>query len=238
MKKIDVLYIKGKPSPNNDIEMLYSLRSLESFTKDYGRIFVTGELPTYVDPDKVIFTPEEDIGCPMINHWWKVTKTIEKTDIGENFVLMYDDIFFVKQTELATYPFYQKGQLGESQTGGILYKASLANAKHWLERNGYTTFDHELHMPCIYNRNNFMDMKNIYEPMKDKNPAMAIRSVYANMFLNNQPRKEDVKIRAANEYVEQITADSDCFSVSDQVFTCHAEPWLKQKLTHKSRWEK
>lgn len=62
MEKIDILYIKGKPSINNDLEMKYSLRSLERYVMDYGRIFITGECPEYIDQKKVVFTPADDIG--------------------------------------------------------------------------------------------------------------------------------------------------------------------------------
>lgn len=95
---IDVLYIKGKQSNNYDSELKYSLRSLDVCVSDIGRVFITGECPNFVDKSKVVFTPENDIGCPMINHWWKVSQTIKQTDISDNFALMYDDIFFVAFT--------------------------------------------------------------------------------------------------------------------------------------------
>ena len=88
---IDILYIKGAKSPNNDDELRYSLRSLK-FVRDKGRVFITGNRPDFVQ--NIIHIPCDDIGCRMINHWWKVTQTILQTDISDDFVLMYDDIFF------------------------------------------------------------------------------------------------------------------------------------------------
>ena len=85
---VDILYIY-KHSKNNGEELKYSLRSLEKYVSNYGKIFITGDCPDFIDKSKVIHTPAQDIGYPMVNHWWKVRETIKKTNISNNFVLMY-----------------------------------------------------------------------------------------------------------------------------------------------------
>lgn len=233
MEKIDILYIKGKKSINNDIEMKYSLRSLELYVMDYGRIFITGECPEYIDQKKVVFTPADDIGTPMTNHWWKVFKTIQMTDISDYFVLMYDDIFFSGPTYLIDYPPYQRGKLGEQHTGSAAYRNRLEETKKWLEKNGLPTYDFELHIPFIYNRENFMKM--------GANEGRAVRSTYGNMFIPKTqltPYRADIKIRDMNEKIEDIPFPYECFSVSDQAFKYHVQPWCEKTFKEKSRWEK
>lgn len=233
MEKIDILYIKGKPSINNDIEMKYSLRSLERYVMDYGRIFITGECPDYIDQKKVVFTPADDIGTPMTNHWWKVFKTIQMTDISDYFVLMYDDIFFTTVTKLSRYIPYQRGMLGEQHTGSAAYRNCLEETKKWLEKNGLPTYDYELHIPFIYNRENFMKM--------GANEGRAVRSTYGNMFLEppkHSPYRADIKIRSTDEHPEDIPSKYECFSVSDQAFKYNVQPWCEGHFQKKSRWEK
>lgn len=235
---IDVLYIKGKQSRNYDQELMYSLRSLEKCCSDVGRVFITGDCPRFVNQKEVIWTTEYDIGCPMVNHWWKVSQTIKRTDISDDFVLMYDDIFFTKPTKLENYPFFYRGTLSEVREGSNLYQKSLQAARKWLEEHSFTFFDHELHVPCIYNRQKFEKLDEIFEPIKTQNPAMAVRSIYANMFLHDQPYRRDIKIRLSTDGVDFRIGDADCFSVSDWVFECDTLTWLKAHYSERCKYEK
>ena len=233
MEKIDILYIKGKKSDNEDLEMKYSLRSLERYVMDYGRIFITGECPDFIDQKKVVFTPANDIGTPMTNHWWKVFKTIQMTDISDNFVLMYDDIFFTGPTYLIDYPPYQRGFLGEQHTGSASYRACLEETKKWLESKGLPWYDYELHIPFIYNREKFMKM--------GATEGRAVRSTYGNMFLEppmHSPYRTDIKIRATDEHPSDLPSMYDCFSVSDSAFKYEVKKWCEEHFQTKSRWEK
>lgn len=233
MEKIDILYIKGKKSENDDLEIKYSLRSLERYVMDYGRIFITGECPEYIDQKKVVFTPADDIGTPMTNHWWKVLKTIQMTDISDYFVLMYDDIFFTTVTKLSRYIPYQRGMLGEQHTGSAAYRNCLEETKKWLEKNGLPTYDYELHIPFIYNRENFMKM--------GSTEGRAVRSTYGNMFFPRPewaPYRSDVKIRATDESPNDLPSMYDCFSVSDSAFKYEVKKWCEEHFQTKSRWEK
>ena len=232
---IDILYIKGKKSPNNDLELMYSLRSLEYNCMDYGRVFITGECPEYVDENKVVFTPADDVGVPMMNHWWKVQQTIDRTDISDDFVLMYDDIFFTKTVYLTDYPFYKRGVLGMLMTGGEVYRQNLLNTKIWLENHHYPIYDFELHVPCIYNREKFSSLRNIFDPLKDRGQPISCRSIYANLFCPESPYRIDIKLREKGQIVP---TDFDCFSVSDNAFKYETLEYLENKYSERSDFEK
>ncbi|MBO7736059.1 MAG: hypothetical protein J6S67_26045 [Methanobrevibacter sp.] len=234
---IDVLYIKGPCSQNYDEEMKYSLRSLEKYVSDYGRVFITGDRPLFVNKDKVVHTLEQDIGVPTINHWWKVRQTIKNTDISQRFVLMYDDIFFVKPTKLENYPAYHKGKL-EDKTFEGFYRKSCGMAYYWLNEHGYETKDYELHIPFVYDRDKFLELDKIFDKIKDKQDGMVVRSIYGNMFESDSPLRKDIKIRKSDVGVEQVIGDADCFSVSDWVFCNNVHPWLKAHFKERSIFEK
>lgn len=235
---VDILYIY-KHSKNNGEELRYSLRSLEKYVSDYGRIFITGDCPDFIDKSKVIYTPARDIGYPMVNHWWKVRETIKKTDISNDFVLMYDDIFFVKPTKLEGYLNYAKGMLGQSLEGGWHYKVWMQNTFEWLSVRGYMACDYELHIPFTYNREKFLQMDPIFKPISEVNMStgqLAVRSVYGNLFLgNNPPYRKDIKLRKKEDKLD--LEDADCFSIGDDVFDGYISEMLKQDLPSKSKWE-
>jgi len=237
---IDILYIKGKPSDNQDEEMKYSLRTLQRHVLDAGRVFITGQCPDFINQEEVIFTPVEDIGAPMINHWWKVDQTIRKTDISQNFVLMYDDIFFVKDVKLSKYPLYNKGFLWEIQTGGPVYQQSLRNANEWLYENYKTGYDFELHIPFIYNKTKFKRLREVFEKIRGEYPGMAVRSVYGNLYQPDDKRiyRRDIKIRLPNEWPQEVIGNADCFSVSDFAFQFRTKQYLEENYKERSKYEK
>jgi len=238
MNQIDVLYIVGNGSLYRNEELRYSLRSLDKFGKNVGRVFIAGECPDFVDQTKITFLPELDIGCPVINHWWKVDQTFRKTDIGDRALLMYDDIFFCRPVDCANYPWRWRGELPwDRQTGE--YRRSLYNARTWLMSNNYPGLNYELHQPCIYEKDKFLSMAKDFEELKLSDVGMVPRSVYANRFVNGKAEyMKDLKIRAWVKDLDELIKDRDCFSIADNCFQGPVEDWLKKNLQEKSRWEK
>lgn len=233
---IDVLYIY-KHSPNDDKELKYSLRSLERYVLDVNRVFITGECPDFINKNKIIFTPCEDCYAPMSSHWNKVQKTTLETNIGINFALMYDDIFFTRITHLTNYPHYQRGVLGDDPNGGEHYKQTLLNARDLLRKENYTTFDYEVHTPFVYNKANFWALKDVFEPLKNDHQSMAVRSVYGNMFCKEAPYRGDIKIRDKSTRVKDVIGTADCFSCSDDAFNGQVLEFLGFEFPNKSKWE-
>lgn len=233
---IDILYIY-KHSQNSDQELKYSLRSLGKYVPDVGRVFITGECPNFIDKNKVIFTPCNDCYAPMSTHWNKVQTTTLEAKIGINFALMYDDIFFVKTTHLTNYPHYQRGLLGEDKNGGEHYRQTLLNAKETLEKEGYNTFDYELHTPFVYNTTNFWALNNTFKPLINDAQSMAVRSVYGNMFCKESPYRGDIKIRDKSTKVKDVIGTADCFSCSDEAFNGYVLEFLESEFPKKSKWE-
>lgn len=235
---IDILYILGGRKMNYDMEIICSLRTLNKYVQDAGRIFITGEIPPSIDESTVIFTEAKDIGCPTINHWHKVNETIKKTDIGEKFVLMYDDIFFTKPTSLTEYPHYQKGKLGESYEGGWEYRKSLTKAEKWLTEHQMSTYNFELHVPFIYERTKFQLLEPVFQPLIKDPIGMAVRSIYGNRFAIDIPYKNDVKIRARSDVNDEKIMGQECISASDYTFPFIVAPHLEQHVQERSPWEK
>lgn len=225
---IDVVYIKGVQSYNKDKELRYSLRSLSKI-KDLGRVFITGECPSFVK--NVIHTPAKDIGCKMINHWWKITQTILQTDISDNFVLMYDDIFFTKELFIGQYPAYNRGELNQHNTGTPLYRKNLEEAERLLVEKGYNTKNFELHIPIIYNKEKFLQLQDIYERYKDKKIAPAVRSMYGNLFIKDSPYREDLQLNVKN-----VNINKECFSTSDSTFK-YALNYLEKEYPEECKYE-
>lgn len=237
MNKIDVLYIIGNGSLYGNVELRYSLRSLDKFGKNVGRVFITGKCPDFIDREKVTFFPELDIGCRAINHWWKVDQTFRKTDIGDRALLMYDDIFFCKPVDLSVYPWRWRSELPDIRPDGE-YKRTLFNTHEWLFKRNYPVLNYCLHQPCIYEKDKFLSLADDFEELKLSDVAMSVRSIYANRFVEKAEHQDDLKIRAYVADLEKLIADRDCFSIADDCFEGPVQEWLEKTLPEKSRWEK
>ena len=233
---MDIVYIY-KNSPNNGEELRYSLRSVEKYVRDVGTIIICGDKPDFIDTDLVMYIDAKDIGAPMTNHWWKVLNAFERTGACK-LALMYDDIFFVKPTFLSHYPFYQKGKLEDNQEGGEHYRQTLKNAQMLLESNCCDTYNHELHVPCVYDADNFKELGFWFFTMKDDCQSAAVRSIYGNRFRHKQPYRGDIKIKDKMVRVEDVIGCADCFSCSDDAFSGNVLEFLKKEFPKKSEWEK
>jgi hypothetical protein len=104
---MDVVYILGKGSPRNDLELLFSIRSLKKHMKDMGRVYIVGERPTWIRGVGHIPCPD-----PYEKHWqnalYKIKKACEYEPISETFLLMNDDFFMLQDFTGADYPFYAR----------------------------------------------------------------------------------------------------------------------------------
>lgn len=233
---MDILYIVGQGSTENNAELMYSLRSVEKFCKGVQRIFITGICPNFINRKKVVFTACDDPYCRNLNHFYKVYNTLITTDISDNFLLMYDDIFFCRPVDIRKYKWFYKGQLPEKANNS--YQQGLVNSRKWLQENVFPTKDFTTHTPCIYNRTLFCGLFSIFNDLRDDVHGMSPRCIYSNQFVEKPVElTEDVKIRTQKFGINDAVETTGCFSTGDFTFNV-AKNWLYENLMWKSRWEK
>ena len=233
---MDVLYIVGSGSTENNNELKYSLRSLEKFCKGVDRVFITGFCPNFIDKKKVVFLPCDDPYCRNLNHFYKVYNTFTATDISDNCLLMYDDVFFCQKTDIRKYPWFYLGELPEKPKNS--YETGLANAYKWLYDRGMPTFNFAAHTPCIYNREFFISLYPTFRELFNSEVGMSVRCIYANQFAGNGEKlDEDVKIRTNRMDMNGSVKKTCCFSTGDFTYNT-AKNWLEENFLYRSKWEK
>jgi hypothetical protein len=112
---MDILYIVGKnKSKCFDWELRFSLRGIEKYGKNVGRVFVAGYCPYWLS-DKVIKVPVDDVYPePMnivekhINMLSVILHVVDTTDIDDEFLISMDDHFYIRETDFDNYPFYSR----------------------------------------------------------------------------------------------------------------------------------
>ena len=233
---MDALYILSNQSNENNEEIKYSLRSLEKFAKGVDRVFITGVCPNFIDKKKVIFLPCDDPYCRNMNHFYKVYDTFVATDISDNCILMYDDIFFCEKVDINKYPWFCNGELPKEPKNS--YEKGLTKAREWLSERGMGTLNFATHTPCIYNRLLFCGLHSIFNDLREDVTGMSVRAIYGNQFADNFKRiKEDVKIRTNRMDLDGVVKQTRCFSTGDFTYNT-AKQWLHDNFMWRSKWEK
>ena len=225
---MDVVYILGNGSQCENEELRLSLRSLEANCK-FDRVIIVGEHPSFLE--NVSWVPFKEKGNPRVNHLEKVNEVIEAVpDLSENFVLMYDDIFFIKSVDFENYPNYYKGQLEKCTNGNNLFNKCLGDTKAYLESIGATTYNFSVHTPVIYNKTLWkqIDWSPVYEAPEGLSP----RCIYGNLKCKNPVKCEDCKY----EVEEQIKPYDRCFSVVSNKFKNFTR-YLRKKFDMRSSYE-
>lgn len=188
---MDVVYILGTGSLVKNEEIRYSVRSLEKYMLDLGRIFIVGEDPGFLP--LAVHVPASDSSIyKWLNGYCKVKKACSIDGLTEDFLLMNDDFFMLDYFTGAEWPFYAlKG--GNGGSCGAL--------------------DFGLHCPMRIHAEWYEKMP---FPTVGKGP-FSPRSFYGN-FMRVPPKMgEDFVVRVgegAKDYDLQI-AGKPCFSIGN-----------------------
>lgn len=187
----DVLYILGRGSKKDDLELRLSLRSLEKYAQKIDRVFIVGNCPEWAQ--NIIHIPEEDKYFPFSNHIKKVIRAIEN-GISDNFLLMNDDFYMMRPFDVEMYPYYIRGEMFNTQQGGQ-YRQMLNNTVEILNKKGIDkVLAYNCHVPIVYNSEKFMEIKPLWERWKDDIIGFSPRVVYGNLFVKDGIVIQDPKI--------------------------------------------
>ena len=150
---MDILYVLGKGSKHNNIELRYSLRSIERYGINVGKVYLVGYDPGFLS-DKVTFIPCDDKYMDKYNGKHKniiaaICHAVENSDIGEEFLYSSDDHIYIKETNFDLYPYFCRGNLPERPAKfddkRSEYHFSLLETRELLTKHGLTCYRFSQH---------------------------------------------------------------------------------------------
>lgn len=215
---MDVLYYIGSGSRHNNMELRYSLRSLEKHCKDVDKVWIVGNKPAFLRNVEYIWI--EDKYKWHTNACLK-TKAAIDAGISQEFLLMNDDFFMTADFEAKNYPYFHKGDMTDAKDNE--YKKVIANTKQYLESIGKPIKHYGVHCPMRINAENYKSLEKYYfEPM-------SIRCLYGNLFAEGRQTK-DCK---GKDFKKSPTK---CFSSLEWMGTDFVKE-LNKMYPNPSRWE-
>ena len=222
------IVIPVKPSENNP-ELRYTLRSLEKYGRNIGRVFIVGFAPSWVQNVEVIPTKQ------TADKWLNTRRNIEAAckckKITADFILFNDDFILTEPvTDWLKFNSFYRGTLFESEC----FYQRFKDKNVWREgfhfnrqllilagcgKGDREPLNFELHCPIVLNKEKRLRLFERKEFRKYKavsDPLLFQRSIYLNLF----PAEQQIQVKDCKLFTDTDTdplTNMGLFSVSDNL---------------------
>lgn len=227
---IDVIYpIVKFGSRCNDLELLFSLRSVGKHLKDYRNIIIIGHLPEFINPETVVHIPFSDGSKKQANIRKKIITAFSDEMTTDEILFMNDDVFILSDEFTATnYPYLCFGDLSDCPE-----KAARHFARNELVNHNLPTLFFDGHQPIRFKRDLFVESANHYSD------EASVKSTYCNHWRINGTEHKDLKINSNLSYhriIQEISGRA-YFSVGDHGMNAPMKKVLQELFPSKSKYE-
>jgi hypothetical protein len=234
LKDTDFVYILGRGSRWHDGELMFSLRSLCKFVP-HRRVIVVGAKPSWLG--NVLHIPAvDDQAGKLQNAIQKIRIACQLPGLTDEFVLMNDDFFFLKEhDEIITFTngTLKKMELDHKTQAGY-YFAAIQSTLELLRRSGIDEpLNYEHHRPMLINKTNFLKA---IDAIDWQDNLYLFRSIYGNTFKVPSLEKKDCKIFSANN-LSRFDGGDIISTDNPVVLSKKFRDWIKAKFPTKSKYE-
>lgn len=140
----DILYIVGKQKSQwHNNELRYSLRSIEKYGRNVGRVFVVGAPPAFLSDEVQTLKIRDPYDVKHKNILYCIDQAMKQLPLGEDVLYSSDDHYYIRETDFDCYPIYCKGVLPCIGTSD--YRVSLKETRALLELCGMSTHNFSWH---------------------------------------------------------------------------------------------
>lgn len=234
----DLVYILGTGSTWSNNEIRYSLRSVEKYFDPLGerKVFVIGEKPEWMI--NVFHIPlKDEAQSKTSNARAKYLAASEHPEISDDFILMNDDFFFLK--EMTQIPNYIRGTLLSSlknhrNRSGYYYDSLKATRERLQELGVAEPLDFSVHAPIVFNKKKLAEA---ILQMGTKTPYL-LRSAYGNLEKIEGLKTEDFKANNMREFHQQMKRDAEFLSINNTILREERfKKFLREKYPDQSKYE-
>lgn len=226
---MDVVIPLGKGSKHDNIELLYSLRSVDKYLSGVGLVWIVGEYPPWVKNVDHIPFPDDPQRCSDFNIMAKVTEAISYQLLSDDFLFMNDDHYLLQPFEAAQFPYYYLDtcQAFITKRGMDSYCKRVKNTLKLLQSQNLPTKYFDVHYPIVYNKSLFLNTVSF----QDWKNGHIIKSLYANSLKIEGIPDRDNKIN------NPPTVGMKAFSTMPRIKGSILQ-FLRGRFPNKSRFEK
>lgn len=252
MAKIQIIYVIGDGSKNDNQELRWSLRSLEKFARDDdGQLnvepIIVGTVPDWFAGASIRTTDPTNRKAKNMFH--KIVSIVDSKLVSGEFLCSSDDHFLLRTVNFERWPRYFRNAILAEYNGGNNYAKTIATTRDVLLENGYPAIDFTCHCNEWMDTETFpiakeLEQKSLKHPMAEY--GILPYGVMTNLALLNPAHrrqivwKKDVKIgNVGDEEMKRISDTEICCSCNDDAFLSAAfRSFMYEAFENKSRWEK
>ena len=240
---MDILYVLGRHSKWDNNELRLSLRSIEKFGKNVGRVFLVGHDPMFLS-NQVTYIPYKDKYKKIFkqkNILEAICYAVEHSDIGEEFLLSSDDHIYLKATDFNNYPFFCKGML-PTDVKHSLYRKTLYDTRNILIKNGLPFYNFSQHGNTHLFRSAIENAKNLIDLASKTRFGCEPTCLLLNAFYAENAfhitKRSDLKITSNDDldYMLAKTMDREVVSFDDYIHES-IKDYLFKLFSQKSKYE-
>lgn len=248
--RVDVVYPVTTPSKNNDIELRWSLRSLDQFGANVGRIIVVSEHHRDWLSDDVIQVVPKSVWPPFqFKHqdmMHKILCAIDECDLHGEFIVSSDDHFLLTDTDLAKMPFYVRNWWVNVSRGSsinlrtMMWNTSMQDTAKFLMEHNLPAIDFQGHWNSHWNADIVRANRMVFDEAMKLRFGAEPSVLMGNLWLRHQEGvplviRKDLKVTSMAELPEW----AECFSCWDGTFKdAEFRPFMESKFGKASRYEK
>ena len=246
---MDIVYIfNGYKSGE---EMRYSMRSIERFGQNVGRVWLLGHKPDWCSDavTEIEYTCDKSLYKEN-----DITKAIftaaREPELPNRFLICADDYFYIAPTDFDNYPIYQKAAqlpantIGKEKMGGINYVQSVVNTRALLTAAGLPTGNYSQHCCFPADKKLMAEFRHVFDAAMFLPHGAVFDSLMANIIIDKTgeqpvPRRDNKIKTAANlaDLRHQIGESEHCFSTTEQALNYGVRHILAQMFPEKSKYE-
>lgn len=236
---IDILYPIGGGSHVDDLELRYSLRSIEKHFTNYRNVFIVGKLPEWIK-DVIHIDVHDDHPCKETNIYKKILAACYSRELSDDFLFFNDDHFILQDFEADKFPFYYKGGLLDvlkKLPPYNKYSTCVHNTAQILRQRGHAIKNFDTHAPIIYNKHKFIEIMQSYD--WSNRFSYVVKSLYSNSAKIEGIKEPDCKMNELPSIEEfyKRTQDRKVFSIGNGALVEPLYKVLEKLYPNKSRWE-
>lgn len=253
---MDILYVNGLGaySVNDNIELRYSLRSIEKFGKNIGRVYVVGYCPEWLS-DEVIKIPRDGQMFDDIRDEWhkaanigdNIYYAIDNSDIGDEFLVSMNDHFYIAEVDFDNYPYYAKlindsEEIPEYDKKTEKYLRFMGKVKDFLGEQGLSQINFTLHKNMHLSRENLAAVKGLFDQSISQERGAEIFALANNWKFKQEPFNftaiEDAYVRRNAEMWKVDPELTDCFGLNETFFFTKLQERMAEMYPDRSKYEK
>lgn len=247
---MDILYIVGTGSKVFNLELRCSLRSIDTYGINIGRVFVSGHCPGWLS-DEVVKLRCADrylgvipISLKHVNIIQKILFAVDNSDIGDEFLVSMDDHFYTRPVDFDRYPHYVRVKNGKAEiplTEKSPYQTFKARTGKLLREMGLPAYNFGMHRNIHLTRRAISDLRPMIDEMvAGDREVISIFDLcnnyeYEKYGMFNITPVKDIKFTYAESWAR--TTLDEVFSLNDFCAGSGLDLLLMEKYPHKSRFE-